>query len=85
MAAQYTVVHWFRKGLRVHDNPALKKALTLTSDNSEYVLRPVYFLDQSWPELVDASANRWRFLQQTLVDLDEHLRLHGSRFVTTND
>lgn len=27
MSAKGTVIHWFRKGLRVHDNPALVKAV----------------------------------------------------------
>jgi deoxyribodipyrimidine photolyase len=27
MCGKKTVIHWFRKGLRVHDNPALKQAV----------------------------------------------------------
>jgi len=27
MSGKVTVIHWFRKGLRVHDNPALVKAV----------------------------------------------------------
>lgn len=27
MCGKSTVIHWFRKGLRVHDNPALFRAV----------------------------------------------------------
>uniref|UniRef100_A0A8B9I1W7 Photolyase/cryptochrome alpha/beta domain-containing protein n=1 Tax=Astyanax mexicanus TaxID=7994 RepID=A0A8B9I1W7_ASTMX len=33
-------VHWFRKGLRLHDNPALQEAL-----NGADTVRCVYILD----------------------------------------
>ncbi|XP_055636597.1 cryptochrome-2 isoform X2 [Toxorhynchites rutilus septentrionalis] len=57
MCSKQTVVHWFRKGLRVHDNPALKAAVQRVSD----------------------APNKWRFLQQSLADLDQNLREINSR------
>lgn len=69
------VIHWFRKGLRLHDNPALLAALQSTK-GSHYELRPVFILD---PWFTSTGPNRWRFLIQSLKDLDSSLKLLGSR------
>jgi len=69
-------IHWFRKGLRLRDNPALLAALE-PKDGKSLELRPVFILDPADPTRV--GANRWRFLQQSLTDLDKQLRLLGSR------
>ncbi|MEQ2161164.1 hypothetical protein GOODEAATRI_007029 [Goodea atripinnis] len=66
-------IHWFRKGLRLHDNPALIAAL---KDCKE--LYPVFILD---PYLHNAQVgiNRRRFLIGALKDLDCSLRKLNSR------
>lgn len=46
MSKHKTVVHWFRKGLRIHDNPALLQAISI-AEKENYKLRPVFFLDPS--------------------------------------
>ena len=55
-------IHWFRKGLRLHDNPALLKACEGSSE-----LYPVFVLDpwftvgryiSLWPRCLRASF--WR-------------------------
>eukprot|EP00095_Tigriopus_kingsejongensis_P010665 maker-scaffold799_size95547-snap-gene-0.11 protein:Tk10665 transcript:maker-scaffold799_size95547-snap-gene-0.11-mRNA-1 annotation:"cryptochrome-1-like isoform x1" len=75
--AMGSAIHWFRKGLRLHDNPALLAALEQPLE-----LRPLFILD---PHFVRSSPsshvgiNRWRFLQETLQDLDTQLRARGSR------
>lgn len=44
MSNSKTVVHWFRKGLRIHDNPALLNAISIAiKDDCKF--RPVFFLD----------------------------------------
>ena len=73
-----TVIHWFRKGLRLHDNPALLKALQPICGNV-HELRPVYILDPWFAKHANVGVNRWRFLMQTLEDLDASLRKMGSR------
>lgn len=73
MNEQKTVIHWFRKGLRLHDNPALVSAIKLVSENVDYVLRPIYMIDPEMNDFVRMGPNRWRFLQQSLVQLDENL------------
>ncbi|XP_038636619.1 cryptochrome-1b isoform X2 [Scyliorhinus canicula] len=67
-------IHWFRKGLRLHDNPALLDAL-LGSDT----IRCVYIVDPWFAGSSSVGINRWRFLLQCLEDLDASLRKLNSR------
>ncbi|XP_034230704.1 cryptochrome-2 isoform X1 [Thrips palmi] len=69
-----TAIHWFRKGLRLHDNPALIAAI-----KAEVELRPIFIFDPWYEENVRCGANRWRFLHQSLSDLDKNLRQLGTR------
>ena len=73
-------VVWFRKGLRVHDNPALLAAAAAATP-AKSALYPVFVLDPWFlvPERV--SANRVQFLLQSLVCLDESLRALDSRLI----
>jgi len=70
-----SVIHWFRKGLRIHDNPALLAAIKA----DELILRPVFVLDPWFVKNARVGGNRWRFLVQSLEDLDASLRQLGSR------
>uniref|UniRef100_A0AAY4EBE2 Photolyase/cryptochrome alpha/beta domain-containing protein n=1 Tax=Denticeps clupeoides TaxID=299321 RepID=A0AAY4EBE2_9TELE len=67
-------VHWFRKGLRLHDNPALQEAL-----NGADTVRCVYILDPWFAGSANVGINRWRFLLESLTDLDTSLRQLNSR------
>nr|DAD44841.1 TPA_asm: hypothetical protein HUJ06_003071 [Nelumbo nucifera] len=76
---------WFRKGLRIHDNPALEHA---RKDATH--LYPVFILDPHFlePDPTDfspgsarAGLNRIQFLLESLVDLDSSLRKLGSRLL----
>ncbi|XP_028649658.1 cryptochrome-2 [Erpetoichthys calabaricus] len=67
-------IHWFRKGLRLHDNPALLAAL-----NGADTVRCVYILDPWFAGSTNVGVNRWRFLLESLEDLDTSLRKLGSR------
>uniref|UniRef100_A0A4W4G9Q0 Photolyase/cryptochrome alpha/beta domain-containing protein n=1 Tax=Electrophorus electricus TaxID=8005 RepID=A0A4W4G9Q0_ELEEL len=67
-------VHWFRKGLRLHDNPALQEALA-GADTA----RCVYVLDPWFAGAAKVGVNRWRFLLESLEDLDASLRKLNSR------
>jgi cryptochrome len=44
MSGKQTVIHWFRKGLRVHDNPALNEAISKAISLKGSV-RPIFILD----------------------------------------
>lgn len=79
-AGHETTVHWFRKGMRLHDNPAFKLSCEAKNSSGKcYKLRPIYILDPYFRKYIRAGANRWRFLQQSLVDLDTTLRQLGTR------
>ncbi|CAF93039.1 unnamed protein product [Tetraodon nigroviridis] len=67
-------VHWFRKGLRLHDNPALQEALSGADS-----LRCVYVLDPWFAGAANVGINRWRFLLEALEDLDCSLKKLNSR------
>ncbi|KAI3371758.1 hypothetical protein L3Q82_024320 [Scortum barcoo] len=67
-------VHWFRKGLRLHDNPALQEAL-----NGADTVRCVYILDPWFAGAANVGINRWRFLLEALEDLDSSLKKLNSR------
>ena len=66
---------------RLHDNPALLSALEplATGDKSRPELRAVFVLDPWFVQNARVGPNRWRFLHETLKDLDESLRKIGSR------
>lgn len=124
-----TTIHWFRKGLRLHDNPALQAAVVDVSWYhvtcfyiyllptwiqqdilmefeigysickivwhqskhkiccvihvifvQNFELRPVFVLDPWFVANARVGKNRWRFLSQTLTDLDATLKAVGSRW-----
>ena len=67
-------LHWFRKDLRLHDNPSLRECLT-----DSKVFYGVYFLECAAEDKMTVIPNRWRFLLQSLQDLDRSLAQCGSR------
>ncbi|XP_022714867.1 (6-4)DNA photolyase isoform X5 [Durio zibethinus] len=76
---------WFRKGLRIHDNPALEYA----SRGSNYVY-PLFVIDPHYmepdpnafsPGSTRAGINRIHFLLESLHDLDLNLKKLGSRLL----
>ncbi|BBG99041.1 DNA photolyase family protein, partial [Prunus dulcis] len=76
---------WFRKGLRIHDNPALE----YTSKGSNF-LYPVFVIDPHYmkpdpeafsPGSSKAGLNRIQFLLESLRDLDLNLKRLGSRLL----
>ena len=66
-------LHWFRKGLRLHDNPALLAAIDGAAE-----LYPVFVLDPNFGN-ESVGANRYRFLLESLKDLDDSLRRRKSQ------
>ncbi|KAL6559841.1 (6-4)DNA photolyase [Orobanche gracilis] len=79
---------WFRKGLRLHDNPALEYA----ARGSDFVYS-VFVIDPHYmdpdpntfsPGSKRAGLNRIRFLLESLVDLDLNLQKAGSRLLVLN-
>ena len=67
-------IHWVRKDLRLHDNPSLLEAVK-ESDT----LRVIYVLDTKVDQNTGIGLNLWRFLLQSLEDVDDSLRKLNSR------
>jgi cryptochrome len=76
MKKPMVAMHWFRKGLRLHDNPGL-----IFSSQKEDVskLYPVYVMDGDSYQLKHCTALRANFLMECLQDMDDNLRKRGSR------
>ena len=67
-------IHWIRKDLRLHDNPSLLEAV-----KGSDTLRIIYILDTKVDQNIGIGANLWRFLLQSLEDVDDSLRQLNSR------
>ncbi len=65
---------WFRRDLRLVDNPALMAAAVLSDG-----VAPLYVLDERLIDGPSASDNRTWFLMESLRVLDERLRRMGNR------
>jgi cryptochrome len=76
MAGGGVVVWWLRKGLRLHDNPALLAAL-----EGATAVHPLFVLDPAFLKPQKVGAARLRFLLESLADLDTALRLRNSRLI----
>lgn len=79
-------IHWFRKGLRLHDNPALMEACDFvrnkgpsSSSSSGARVYPLFILDPAFCSPETIGVNRYSFLLESLADLDSSLRRAGSR------
>lgn len=66
-------IYWFRKSLRLHDNPSLMYAI----EHSEHVF-PIFILDPYFMKTAKVGPNRWRFLIESLEDLDRSLKQKNS-------
>ncbi|MDP2434640.1 MAG: FAD-binding domain-containing protein [archaeon] len=79
-------IHWFRKGLRLHDNPALLASIEFAKTRGGAVF-PVFCLDVGYyVSPVVVGPNRMAFLLECLRDLHQSLRQRGSRlFVLRGD
>jgi len=74
---------WFQHDLRLHDNPSLLRACT----ESERLLC-VYCVEPNWFQpnrygIKTMGAQRWRFLHESLVDLNQQLEQHGQRLIVS--
>ena len=67
---------WFRKNLRIHDNPALIEASTHEVTN----LFPIYIHEPNHK----MGENRLKFLHESLQDLDQSLRALGNQLIVLN-
>ncbi len=71
-----TLVHWFRRDLRVEDNTALSRA----ARDADRVV-PVFVLDDRFASDPGIGPARFRFLRESLEDLEANLRRAGGRLL----
>ena len=74
MSKERSAIHWFRKGLRLHDNPALLEACKKRS-----VVYPVFILDPWFAKPSEVGQLRYAFLLESLRDIDTSLKKLGTR------
>jgi deoxyribodipyrimidine photo-lyase len=70
------IVHWFRRDLRTSDNTALAAA---ARDGDRVV--PVFVLDDHYPNDPNVGPARFRFLRESLEDLERSLGKAGGRLI----
>jgi deoxyribodipyrimidine photo-lyase len=70
-----TVLLWFKRDLRLHDHPALTRAMT------QGRVVPVYVIEPGYWQLADVSGRHYAFLTETLEALRTGLRARGSDLV----
>jgi deoxyribodipyrimidine photo-lyase len=75
-----TAIVWFRRDLRLHDNPALTEALR----HHDSVI-PVFCLDQRLLSGRHRSWARAEFMRECLLELDRGLRDRGSRLLVLQE
>jgi len=71
---KHVTIHWFKKGLRLHDNPALLHAVSTSKK-----LYPLFIWDEKFINLNEnLGQNRLLFLFRCLKDLQKNLQKVGS-------
>ena len=71
-----TIIHWFRRDLRVTDNTSLGQAVR----DADRVV-PVFLLDDHYGDDPNVGPSRFRFLRESLEGLDRELSTLGSRLL----
>ncbi|MEQ1831451.1 MAG: deoxyribodipyrimidine photo-lyase [Candidatus Eisenbacteria bacterium] len=69
------ILHWFRKDLRLDDNPALSEA----AHDAQHDVVPFYASDPEWFARPDMAATRVRFVLGALTELSAAIAARGSR------
>ena len=69
------ILHWFRKDLRLDDNPALSEAAHV----AQHDVVPFYASDPAWFEQPHMAATRVRFVLGALTELSAAIAARGSR------
>ena len=68
-----TAIVWFRKIIRIHDNPML-----IWAESSQEIdsIIPIYIIDENWSlnHENNIGVNRLNFLYDSLLDLDKNLK-----------
>src|SRR6476661_986439 len=66
---------WFRKGLRIHDNPAL----SMQTDCDFFI--PFFVLNPFYVSGTKVGANRWKFFLECVKDLSLNIEKLNSKLL----
>lgn len=69
---------WFRHGLRLHDNPALRDAL---HDIAGTPFFPIFVFDGETAGTKVVGYNRMRYLLEALEDLNQQFQRSGGKLI----
>lgn len=76
-------IHWFRKGLRLHDNPSLRDSI-----QGADTLRCIYILDPWYAGSSNVGINRWRQAVEghvTVIEMQfKKCEVHVYHYCTAN-
>lgn len=61
------LIHWFRKGLRLHDNPALYEGL-----KNAATFRCIFTIDPWFAGCSNVGINKWRYFSNNKNTIDTH-------------
>jgi len=71
------IIFWFRRDLRLDDNAGLYHAL-LFAKNTKATVIPLFIFDIHILKKLPQNDARVSFIYNTLIELDQELKLHGS-------
>ena len=78
-------LYWFTNDLRVDDNAALSQAAARTKQLlCVYIINPAWFTPNRYG-LKSMGDHRWHFLYESLLDLEQSLRLAGQQLLILYD
>jgi len=78
--SEHVSIHWFKKGLRIHDNPALLHAVATSK-----ILYPIFIWDEKFIGSNETlGTKRIQFLFRCLKDLQKNLKSVGSELYVFN-
>ena len=72
-------VIWLKKDLRLTDNASLNAALSSLENNEELI--PLYIFEPEMWDGKDYSLRHFKFLRQSLEDINEELEKKGSNLL----
>lgn len=74
------VLVWFKRDLRIHDHPALARAVELAASTGGAII-PLYVVEPDYWRLPDTSGRQWAFTAEALEDLRAELADIGAPLI----
>ncbi|RVU84705.1 deoxyribodipyrimidine photo-lyase [Leucothrix sargassi] len=82
-AKESVAIVWYKRDLRIHDHEPLTLASQYQDDGIKVL--PLYIVEPDFWALPDASARHWRFIQQSLTELNQALENLGQGLIIEHD